>query len=258
MAKERVENCAVLDVLDLARDGRLVEGSRGKSTWWRDGKVIVILFFHAEDDYLYLDRLLTGDRTNEDLWPVELARTRTSFGAERVWFYCPICEERVRKLYLPPGRVYFACRSCHSLAYASQQTRSWSYAREMAFEKMIEKSELRAERRLTKKKGAGPSPAGTGLDLFLDLFPHDLSRSPAEEAAPGPRPRGRPKEKRSYQRQTPFLSGKRPSERHGLCMRCRDYREPRDPRPVTLANGRSARKGTCPTCGATMILIVKG
>src|SRR5660397_195223 len=170
-------------------------------------------------------------------------------GAERVWFCCPLCGSRVRKLYLPPQGSNFGCRSCHSLSYASRQTRASGHSNKMTFRDKLALFGLLAEHSL---------PAETGLDLSFDPFLDDVLPGPAEEAATGPRPRGRPKEKRPYHRTTPFLTGKRPSERHGLCMRCRDYREPRDPQAVTLANGRSARKGTCPTCGATMILIVKG
>lgn len=249
MTKERVENCAVLDVLELAREGHLVEGSRGEKWWSGPGMGSTALFFHAEGGYLYLDRIERGDMINKHHGPVELTRTRTSFGAERVWFCCPLCGSRVRKLYLPPQGSNFGCRSCHSLSYASRQTRASGHSNRMTFRDKLALFGLLTEHSL---------PAETGLDLSFDPFLDDVLPGPAEKAATGPRPRGRPKEKRPYHRRTPFLTGKRPSERHGLCMRCRDYRELAEPQAVTLANGRSARKGTCPTCGATMILIVKG
>jgi len=246
MTRERVENCAVLDAWELARAGHLGEGSRAGRTWSRGGRDIAALYWHVEDDCLRPDVLLNDGVIAEHPWPLELTRTRTSFGSERVWFLCPMLGERVRKLYLPPQGYNFACRSCHSLSYASRQTRAPGRWNEMTLRDKLAKYAL-----LNK-----PSlPDETGLDFsFLD----DLNHGLAKKTASGPRPRGRPKEKRPYHRTTPFLAGKRPSERHGLCMRCRDYREPRDPQAVTLANGRSARKGTCPTCGATMILIVKG
>ncbi|MHB8870374.1 MAG: DUF5679 domain-containing protein [Thermoleophilia bacterium] len=245
MTKERVENCAILDAWELASAGYLGEGSRAGRTWSRGGRDIAALYWHVEDDCLRPDVLLNNGVITEHPWPLELTRTQTSFGSERVWFCCPMCGERVRKLYLPPRGFHFACRSCHSLSYASRQTRGWGDWSEMAFREKLAKYALLNKLSL---------PDETGLDRFLD----DLNLGPDEETASGPRPRGRPKEKRPYHRSTPFLTGKRPSERHGLCMRCRDYRELAEPQAVTLANGRSARKGTCPTCGATMILIVKG
>jgi len=243
MTKELVENCAVLDAWELARAGHLGDGSRAGRTWSRGGRDIAALYWHVEDDCLRPDVLLSEGVITKHPWPVELTRTRTSFGSERVWFYCPMCGERVRKLYLPPEHPNFACRSCHFLSYASRQTRAPGSWDEMTLRDKLAKYALLNE---------------PGLDLSFDPFFDDVLPDPAEEATPGPRPRGRPKEKRPYHRSTPFLSGERPSERHGLCMRCRDYRELQDPQAVSLANGRRARKGTCPTCGATMILIVKG
>ena len=41
------------------------------------------------------------------------------------WFICPACQNRVGKLYLPPGEVVFLCRKCHNLAYRAQQLRAF-------------------------------------------------------------------------------------------------------------------------------------
>jgi hypothetical protein len=54
------------------------------------------------------------------------------------------------------------------------------------------------------------------------------------------------------------MSGERPSPSAGLCLRCREWRELKDPQPVTLPNGRLARQGSCPICGAKMTLILQG
>lgn len=37
------------------------------------------------------------------------------------------------------------------------------------------------------------------------------------------------------------------------CMRERTQREMKDPKPVTLKNGRAAIEGTCSVCGAKMV-----
>jgi hypothetical protein len=56
---------------------------------------------------------------------IVLTGTRTSWGALRWWFLCPIstngilCNRRVGKLYLPHGTNYFGCRHCHNLTYKS-------------------------------------------------------------------------------------------------------------------------------------------
>jgi len=41
------------------------------------------------------------------------------------------------------------------------------------------------------------------------------------------------------------------------CVKCRDRRKIENPQPVTLANGRNAVQGTCPTCGTKIMRIVK-
>jgi hypothetical protein len=39
----------------------------------------------------------------------------------RYCFRCRDCIRRVRKVYMPPGRTNFACRTCHNLTYRSSQ-----------------------------------------------------------------------------------------------------------------------------------------
>ncbi len=41
------------------------------------------------------------------------------------------------------------------------------------------------------------------------------------------------------------------------CVKCRAKREMKNPKEVTLKNGRPARKGTCSTCGTNMMRIGK-
>lgn len=39
------------------------------------------------------------------------------------------------------------------------------------------------------------------------------------------------------------------------CVKCQRKREMRNPKRVTLKNGRKATKGTCPVCGTKMFRI---
>jgi len=41
----------------------------------------------------------------------------------------------------------------------------------------------------------------------------------------------------------------------GYCVKCRKPREIKDPKRVTLKNGKPAMKGTCPVCGTGMFKI---
>ena len=41
------------------------------------------------------------------------------------------------------------------------------------------------------------------------------------------------------------------------CVKCPTKREMRDPRSITMKNGRPATQGTCPSCGTKMFTIGK-
>lgn len=52
---------------------------------------------------------------------IKLSRINNGFGGNpRTFFICPLCEKRVRKIYLRWGS--FRCRECAKLNYPSQQT----------------------------------------------------------------------------------------------------------------------------------------
>ena len=44
----------------------------------------------------------------------------------------------------------------------------------------------------------------------------------------------------------------------GYCVKCRVSREIKDPKAITMKNGKPATQGTCPTCGTKMFRIGKG
>ena len=250
MAKQTVEDSLILDAVECARRGCLADGSRFRMRWRQGQREIATLTCYVKDGWLDLYFVRTGDMTNDHHDQVELTRTLSSFGAERVWFICPGCGRQVRKLYLPPGAFHFGCRICHDLSYLSRQTRGHSPRDDS---KRLERLRLLAERLHREAEARRLKVA-----QMIPAFPPELF---SEGLEPGPhpvkRPPGRPKVKRPYRRTRPFLSAERGSQREGLCMRCRDYREIGSPQPGTLANGRPALKGTCPVCGAKMTLIVK-
>lgn len=41
------------------------------------------------------------------------------------------------------------------------------------------------------------------------------------------------------------------------CVKCRGQKEIKDPKAITMANGRPAMQGTCPTCGTKLTRIIK-
>ena len=42
------------------------------------------------------------------------------------------------------------------------------------------------------------------------------------------------------------------------CVKCRAKKEMKDPKAITMKNGRPATQGTCPSCGTKMFRIGKG
>jgi hypothetical protein len=40
------------------------------------------------------------------------------------------------------------------------------------------------------------------------------------------------------------------------CVKCREKRQVRDPKSVTMKNGRNAIEGTCPVCGTKLFRMV--
>ena len=38
-------------------------------------------------------------------------------------------------------------------------------------------------------------------------------------------------------------------------MKCKEQREMKDPKPITMKNGRPATEGTCPVCGTRLFRI---
>ena len=54
-----------------------------------------------------------------------------------------------------------------------------------------------------------------------------------------------------------FGLSERKSDMEAYCVKCRDRRELKDPKPVTLSNGRPAIQGTCPVCATKLTRIVK-
>lgn len=64
------------------------------------------------------------------------------YGGERVYFLCPLCSQRVRKLYL--YHALFRCRKCAGLNYPSQQVTKGCYAAYLKMKKAAVKLDPRA------------------------------------------------------------------------------------------------------------------
>jgi hypothetical protein len=139
------EDCIVLDINQLIRQGLLEDGCTGR-IWGH-------LAEEEENVRIYDGYLDTPQQPCKDpsasgkmfvirhLKPsqegyvvqnwqfVHLLTTRIHRGGARHWFRCPgpgpevadTCGKRVGCLYLPEGSRQFLCRSCHGLTYRSRQ-----------------------------------------------------------------------------------------------------------------------------------------
>jgi hypothetical protein len=129
-----VEDCRVLDLLWLARQGAFIPGHTGTVRWSRGEKEVASLGYAVRPSGGGLTLWLSyrwrraGSAVGEAVEiPVPLETTRPHFGGVRWWGRCPLvvngtpCNRRIGKLYLTPGGRYFGCRRCHGLTYTSCQ-----------------------------------------------------------------------------------------------------------------------------------------
>lgn len=143
MTKTTVEECWVVDVVQLAREGDVRHGQSGTLPCTRDGETVRIGWEVEENAYHevfvrlgFLYRRPEGREINGS-HGLLLERSLAGRGQGRVWFLCPDCQKRARKLYLPPTGGRFACRTCHRLSYRSRQHRLDPWERVAKLERQL-------------------------------------------------------------------------------------------------------------------------
>ena len=131
-----MEDCLVLDMNKLVRDGVVIEGQKAGTLLWKSiytGEEKACIRYDLEliepcNLRFYLMYTITAGRNEGEFAvkeTIQFTTTRPNFGGKRWWFICPLivnefaCGRRIGKLYLPPGEKYFGCRSCHDLTYES-------------------------------------------------------------------------------------------------------------------------------------------
>jgi hypothetical protein len=92
---------------------------------WGNGSNIRVVKPNEYELQLLYNNTINGISKNYS-YKVSLDYTNCNYGGERIWFICPECGERVRKLYLKGGM--FKCRSCQNLNYIIQQEDKKDYA----------------------------------------------------------------------------------------------------------------------------------
>ena len=129
MATRTVEQSREIDV-NWCNDNELLEpGQSGVLTWTRDrdGEEVASVGYTYRGgpaEALVLFYTITPNRGNDGprdvRYSVPIEYTECNFGGERPWFRCPVCDDRVAKLYKTPRRDEYACRECGDLLYKSQ------------------------------------------------------------------------------------------------------------------------------------------
>jgi hypothetical protein len=256
MTRVLVEECLCLDVAVLMQRGPLEPGWGGTYYFYRNGEEVDSAPWVMGDDGCVCFSFIRPSRiafpTFYRYW-VLVSYTPTEFKGKRAWFACPGCNERVAKLYRPPGSEEFNCRQCHRLIYASQKRPS--RRREKAMDRAWAAAQLERIRRQGDAEALAEEPdllkAAIEHERSLtQVFQHMLGRGELPPEPPG-------EGKRRYRRRRPFLQDERKKPGQSLCMRCRGFREIEDPQPITLSNGRFALRGHCPVCGAAMTAMIK-
>lgn len=182
MAKERVEDCRVLDIGEFSRGGYLATPTFGTSRWTvREREVASIGWSYTGAGL----RLHYSSASTSYDYTVPIIYTTLTSGGQRPWFACPAfgCGRRCSKLYLPPWGHVFACRACHDLAYETQQDR-WAVRDPW---KQLERIAARVDR----------------LRSRLPEVEEPKRVTPPASSPPVKRPRGRPRTKRKYTRRSP-------------------------------------------------------
>lgn len=78
-------------------------------------------------------------RENRAFYPLEISRVKNIDGkSQRLYFYCPCCERRVRYLYRNSQDGTYGCRICAGLNYRSQQVSGQEQLR-IKMENIVEK-----------------------------------------------------------------------------------------------------------------------
>jgi hypothetical protein len=123
-----VEDCLSLSIVTLRKHGLLSGRGASQRFTWRDdqGKIVSSISVVVDMDHepspstrFRYSVTINGVLHDVDLY-VALLPTLMRHGGRRWWYACPACNRRAGVLHLPPGEMYFACRTCRNLSYRSR------------------------------------------------------------------------------------------------------------------------------------------
>lgn len=228
-----VEQCRSLDVNWCNREGVLEPGSKGKISWTSsdDSENSIGYIFHSgrreSNDVLVLRytryNKYLDDEPRDVTCRIPIEYTECNFGGERPWFRCPVCSDRVGKLYSTGKYDGYVCRDCGDLIYQSQEytsdiVKAFRKSRE-ARERLLEEPFNRE--RLQEFYDAQKATRRTMVDYHEELDEEfgDETASPLRDtvAAPEQMPPFEQWVERLFHRSLKNPEG-RPYGYHGRCM----------------------------------------
>ena len=126
-ARPLAEDCRRLDVNDLVAAGIIGPDHKGGHAWrWDEGSACAGTIGLVVETgptsgvlrLVYKTHPRNAQPVDHDhAFPLETTVLRG--GGRRWWFRCEGCGRRAAVLFMPHGREFFACRTCHGLAYKS-------------------------------------------------------------------------------------------------------------------------------------------
>jgi hypothetical protein len=127
VGRTTVDACRSIDVNRLQREGCLRPGYSGGWQWTRDGQRVASIQMRRDRDHVVLSYQTQqhGEEWQDIEQSTSIVWMPCHFGGARPYFVCPgivngiVCSRRVVKLY--GAGMYFLCRHCYRLAYASQR-----------------------------------------------------------------------------------------------------------------------------------------
>lgn len=124
--RKTTEDYLSVDIRAWCRDGMVTPGNKTCWQWSRRDKPYATLSIAVGIKELVLRPLETESMSfRGDSYGIELDWTGCTLGGKRIWFLCPLCQNRVAILYW--GQCV-GCRKCFDLAYASERENGFDKA----------------------------------------------------------------------------------------------------------------------------------
>lgn len=163
-----------LDVRELHKGGLLWGDVKGSVTWHRGSGDRASIGTHSLTSELALQLdYVFGPNQIPVRETVKLSFTACHFGGDRPWFRCPCCDRRCAILW---GRGRFLCRSCHRVAYPSQNESIGSQAIRRIHE-IRAALEVEASLPIERIKRPRYMRYGRFQTLFFELLRHEAIRT---------------------------------------------------------------------------------